>query len=266
MRNLLNKSDPAGAVSFLPEDYIERKNERRANLIYLTLFAIVILGVVGAFFVNNRQWSSVKDQQEAINVRYAQAAKDIELLKELEQQKNQMLAKAELTTALIEHVPRSVLLAEFINRMPERLTLLEVELESKAVKPARAVRPPANGATSLATQAGQSDTPATPEPPRFDTRVTVVGVAATHSQVAWYVSSLQDCELLDRVDLKFSENTIIRDRGLNKFRIELTLKSNADARRIELLTAPTADAFEFNKGDSSLLGDASEKENEGSNQ
>ena len=80
MWNPLQKtSGPSSNSSFLPEDYLERKVELRTNFIYLTLFAVVIVGVVGAFFVTNRQWAEVKDHQETINIRYAQAAKDIDV-------------------------------------------------------------------------------------------------------------------------------------------------------------------------------------------
>ena len=41
--------------SFLPEDYLAQKTERRTNLICLTLFAIVMLGVFAAFWITNRQ-------------------------------------------------------------------------------------------------------------------------------------------------------------------------------------------------------------------
>ncbi len=246
MRNPFGGPGDASGSSFLPEDYIEKKADRRANVIYLSLFSVVILGVVGAFFVTNQQWTSVKRHQEAINVRYTQAAKDIEQLKVLEKQKEQMLGKAELTTSLLEKAPRSLLMAELINRMPDRLTLLEFELEAKAGEPARVSRPaPVAGRTqgkSLASKADAAEAETAPRAPVFDTKVAITGVAATHNSVAQYVSALQMCELLEHVELKFSEVTIIDDRELTKFRIEAKLRPNADARTIEP-AQPRAGAF-----------------------
>jgi len=264
MNGLFTKGAAAGGGSFLPEDYLEKKAERRANIIYLTLFAIVIFGVVAAFFVTNRQWSAVQDQQEAINVRYAQAARDIELLKELEAQKAQMLAKAELTTALIERSPRSLVLAQLINRMPDRLTLLQVELEAKRVKaatPRPQPSPTAKGRSSLAGQADQqAQAPTGPSAPTYETELIIIGVAASHNQVARYQASLQDCDLLQRVELKFSEVTIIDDRGMNKFRIDAQLNPEADARSLEPLADEQRDAF---WDDESSIADANEDEEEG---
>ncbi len=234
--NLSNQTSTSG---FLPEDYLAKKAERRSNLVLLTLFFVVIFCVVGAFFVTNQQWSSVKTQQKMINIRYTQAAQQIEQLKELKAEEEQKNRKAELISALIEKAPRSVLLSQFINRMPERLTLLEVELSSKraGVKKSKSKKRSSakKGGTSLAKKSKSDDAngeTSGPRPLRYNTTVTIVGVAVGHQEVAWYVSELQDCPLLEQVELKYSQNTIIDDRGLYKFRIEATLVANADAREL----------------------------------
>jgi len=78
-------------VSFLPEDYIARKSETRANLLCLSLFGVVMFAVIGAFFVTNRQWLSVRREQETINKLYTKETMKIEQLKSLEEQKTEML-------------------------------------------------------------------------------------------------------------------------------------------------------------------------------
>ena len=105
----------------------------------------VVIAFIGGFLYYRFVYKGLKEdvakaknkQQQAINARYTQAAKDIEQLKQLEDQKQQMLGKAELTTSLIEKAPRSLLMAELVNRMPENLTLLELELASKKVEAPR---------------------------------------------------------------------------------------------------------------------------------
>jgi hypothetical protein len=134
--------------------------------------------------------------------------------------------------------------------MPERLTLLSTELESRRIKtePPRKRSEPAGGrrvrGKSLADRAAKEEEEApVPQPPRFETRLTLVGVAKSHQEVAWYVAALQDCSLLEGVELIFSETTIIDDRGLNKFRVEAMLRPDADGRRLEKLTEPPIRAF-----------------------
>ncbi|MFG0258051.1 MAG: PilN domain-containing protein [Phycisphaerales bacterium JB043] len=243
MRNLL-KSNTSSSASFLPADYVQRKHERRANFLCLALFVIVIIGVVGTFFVTNQRWEEVRDQQKAINVRYAEAAKDIEKLKDLETQKEEAEAKAELAAALIEKAPRSVVLAEIINRLPENAALLQMELDSKRVKTASPRPSPQQRAQprSLAQQSAQA-APPKPEAPRFTTTISIVGVAHTHNDVAQFVSALQDSMLLERIDLKYSEITLIEKEEYNKFLIHTSLRSNADARAVDFSHHLRAGAF-----------------------
>src|SRR6267142_5537625 len=128
-------------TSFLPEDYLAKKAEYRTNLISLVLFAVVMFAVVVAFFFTNRKAQQIKEYQATVNAEYQQAGLKIQELTQLEQQKAEMLNKAELAGALVERVPRSILLAELINRMPERLALLDFELKSDLIKVAA---PPIN--------------------------------------------------------------------------------------------------------------------------
>lgn len=233
----------SGTSSFLPEDYIAKQHDRRTNIIGLTLFFVVITGVLGAFFVTNQRWSTVKEQQQIINERYQQAAKEIEQLKRLEEQKAEMLARATLTASLKERAPRTILLAELLNRMPENVALSEIELEAKKITPRRQPAKQAAGRTrSLAagSAAAEPEEEPMPEPPSYLTNMGIVGVASTHNDVAAYVSALQSCPLLRNVELRFSELVIQDDRALNKFRIEAMLDNRADARRIEPLTLTEA--------------------------
>ncbi|MCA9311388.1 MAG: PilN domain-containing protein, partial [Phycisphaerales bacterium] len=177
--------------------------------------------------------------QEAINVRFSQAAKDIEQVKTLEEQKSRLLDRAELTTALIEKIPRTVLLAELINRMPAEMTLLEFELEAKAIKVAKPAPAPSKKPKSVSsnTKARTTEKPKIesdrPVAPRYEIEVTLVGVTPTHAEVAEYVASLKDSPILREVNLRFSEFIIMEDQGMNKFRIDAVIHPDVDARKIE---------------------------------
>ena len=234
--------------SFLPEDYLARKHERRMTTISVTLFVIVTFGVVGAFFVTNRERNDVRRYQKALNVRYTQAAKDIEQLKVLEEQKTELIAKANVTTALIERVPKSIFLAELINRMPDQMTLLELNIKStrtdvKRRRGKKSKDKSAGKSLSKSKKSSTSKNAAPPKPqavaPKYATHIVLDGVAPSHQDVAYYVKRLQSCDLLAFAELRFSEKTIIENREMNKFRIEMDLRTDADARTIEPDHAPT---------------------------
>jgi Tfp pilus assembly protein PilN len=237
--------------SFLPEDYLQKKAERRAIGISLFLFLVVGIGIVGAFFVTYRQWSTVKATQEQVNRDFAAEAKKIDQLKVLESQRDELKEKADVTLALVERVPRSILMAELINRMPKQLTLTEFSLKSKRVVEAPKVEKKTtvlagpqtlaqikkNQSAAAPTPSGASAAPK-PTPPRFDFRLELVGLSSTDDDVADYYQQLVACPLLDRVDMIYSSDTVIEEVPMRKFRIEASIKNLADARSIEPLHVP----------------------------
>lgn len=273
MRNPFERQGGSTGGGFLPEDYVNRKAEARANFLSLGLFGVVMFGVVGAFFVTNRQWLQVRREQEKINTQYAAEAAKIEQLKRLEEQKAQMMSKAGVTTALIEKVPRSVLMAELVTRMPKEITLLEMELKGTRQKdPATGASdgkkaggagvknlsggsgpgagskgkgtgssPAASYAKAKAAKAaageGSKEKDTKKEdpaaPPKIDFTLRMVGVAPENGQIADYISALRACTLLDKVELKYIKETEVDKTTYRKFEIEAAIKTDADARGIE---------------------------------
>ncbi len=243
-------SKPKNDATFLPEDYVERRSERRTNLICITLFLVVTAGVVGAFFVTNRQWNEVQEYQRVINIRYTQAAKDIEELKTLNTQRSDLMKKREIAAVLRERVPRSILLAEIINRLPDRARLAGFEMTCKRSDTPVVVRQVAKSTAGKSISkrgAGKKDSkPAEPEvvAPRYDTRIEIIGIAPDNSDVAQYVAALNESPLLREVELKISELTRIKDTQLLRFRIEARVDPNADARGIAPLAKERKDEEE----------------------
>lgn len=244
-------SKPNNDATFLPEDYVERRAERRTNLICITLFLVVTAGVVGAFFVTNRQWNEVQEYQRVINIRYTQAAKDIEELKTLNTQRSDLMKKREIAAVLRERVPRSILLAEIINRLPDRARLAGFEMTSKRSDAPVVVRQVAKTTAGKSisrrgTSSSKEAKPAEPElvAPRYDTKIEIIGIAPDNREVAQYVASLNESPLLRDVELKISELTRIKDTQLLRFRIEARVDPNADARGIAPLVKERKDEAE----------------------
>lgn len=239
MNNPFMRPDAGG--SFLPADYVKERGEARANILCLTLFGAVMFSVIAAFFVTNRQWLTVRQEQRMINVEYTAEAQKIEQLKLLESQKGQMLEKAEITTALLERVPRSVLLAELIMRMPREVTLLELSLEGK--RASEPVRPtPTTPGTLTRGGAAAAAAVTQPEPrvtvPKILHTLKLQGVAKQNKDIADYLASLKQCLLLEDVELTYIKARKINDVDLREFEITAGLRPDADARSIEPVARP----------------------------
>lgn len=225
-------------ASFLPEDYLAQTAERRTNIISLTLFGVVMIAVVGAFFVTNRQVRLVKQLQESINVQYQEAGKQIEQLKQLEKQEQEMFNKAELAAALVERVPRSILLAELVNRMPERLGLLEFDMKSERMKAAPPKMEDIKKGSLAKGKAPAKSEPQKVEVPRQKVTITMLGVAPTDLELSQYMTQLNTYPLIRDVTLDYSEQKEVEGRMMRQFKISMSLDPNADVRGIQPLTVP----------------------------
>lgn len=219
-------------TNFLPEDYVEKKTQRRTNLISLSLFVVVMTAIIGAFLVTDRQWVEVARKQSKINAQYEEAAKRLEQLDNLQARKDQMLRKAKVTGVLIERIPRSFILAELINQMPSTLSLLELELQTKAVRKKRRRRATTSMEQAKADSGGNAESE--PKIQKSEATMRLVGVAPTDVQVAQFMTSLSRSTMFTDVNLAFSEEVKMGDDHLmRKFRIDMKLNQDITPEQLE---------------------------------
>ena len=118
-------------LSFLPDDYMDRKARRRANALCAGL-SVVVMGAIGtAFWLTERTMREVEARAAAVDRTFTEAAKSIEQVKRMKEQHQKVVHHAELVSSLVEKVPRSNLLAEFTNSLPDGTSLLELTMESR---------------------------------------------------------------------------------------------------------------------------------------
>ena len=219
-------------MSFLPEDYLDKRVEMRTNLICLVLFCLVLAGNIGAYLVTSRQGQLEKKKNREINVKFEEAAKRIKQVEELQKNKQDMVRKARVTAQLVERVPRTLILSELINKMPQELSLLELELDTKVV---RTKRP--NSASALGAAKGQSAQTENGEPEeplvRQDVNVKLVGVAPTDVDVAEFMHAIGQAHMFNDVSLSFSEQVDIESQTLRKFQIDMKLNVEVDVTQYE---------------------------------
>jgi Tfp pilus assembly protein PilN len=222
-------------MSFLPEDYVQGRIAQRTNLLCLTLFALVMVGIVGAYMVTSRHRTQVRQELREISGAYADAARRIEQADKLQEQQRQMLSKAKVTAGLLEPVPRTFLLSDMINRMPETLSLLEFQMETKKVRQVQKVDPKKSALANKKPTPKKRDQPAPVY--KREVKLILVGVAQTDVEVAGYMASLSKSPFLSDVSLVYSEQSSFMDDDMRKFRVQMTLAEGADARKVDPLTS-----------------------------
>src|SRR3954469_2405405 len=150
-------------LSFLPEDYLERKARRRANILCGGLFALCIGAGGGTFWMNEKLNARVDARYADVEAQYSQAAAQIARVSQMHDKQKKIVQHAELAAALVERVPRSNILAEFTNALPPGASLLDLVMESKP----RQAPPAAPGTTAFeqkkAALEGKTKGPAEPQ-------------------------------------------------------------------------------------------------------
>src|SRR6266513_3664399 len=117
-------------LSFLPDDYLERKARRRTNAICAILFCVVITAIAGAFTVTEKSMREIEMQYATVEQQYTDAAKRIEQVQQMQEKQRTMAHQAELTASLLEKVPRSKILAKITNGIPQGVSLLDFFMAS----------------------------------------------------------------------------------------------------------------------------------------
>ena len=218
-------------LSFLPDDYLERKARRRANALCAGLSVVVMGAIAAAFSITERNMREVEGRAAGVDRAYTEAAKSIEQVKNMKQQHEKVVHHAELVSSLVEKVPRSNLLAEFTNSLPEGASLLDLVMESRAkAQPAPAAAPTPAQRAKGPQRAAAPAAAAPPPPPQFDVQIKLTGIADTDVQVAEFMTKLAVCDLLKDVNLVISDVHKQGDRTVRRFQIEMMLNPAAEVK------------------------------------
>ncbi len=236
----IRKHNHSANGSFLPPEYVKNKSQVRANFFALLLFTMVIAGVIGAFVVNHQRWRKVHAQAEIISAQFADEAAKIDQLKSLEAQRADLLDRAEVVTALIDRVPRSVLIAEIVRDLPDGIVLTLVGLDGERARPVAPAADPKAKAKAPATRsiAGRNAAPETkpvPErvmPPRFSHTVTIEGLSTENGKIADYLGILKASPLFSDVELSQITAAVVEEVGYRRFKMTMKLREQANARQV----------------------------------
>ncbi len=240
----------ANNESFLPEDYLQKKIATRTNAICVTLFVLVMAGVVGAFFVTDRQRGEERALQAHVDEQFREAARRIDQLDQLQADKKLMMRRKRVAEVLVERVPRSVILAELTNLMPSTLSLLEFDMETNvlrtAARPMTAIQREAQKNQRGRDKLAQAE----PDIKPTELKLSLIGVAPTDLEVSQFLAKLNQHELFQNIFLRYSEGTQIQDRDMRKFEVELTLNQDISPRSLsksgDLPMDPMGDTITIN--------------------
>lgn len=208
-------------INFVPDDYIQSNESRRANLMCLVLFSVVIAALgLSSIAIRIRQ-RSCEAQESLVNTKMAQMESSIKKFEELQTKRKEMMQTALMTAELLETVPRSVLLASLTNNLPPGVSLVKLGMIQKEASSAGRRTP---GKYEAARRKGGSGASARLSPEQqLETRMEIEGIAPSDLQVAAYIEHLSNSLLLDNVALVESKEKKVDDTTVRLFRLTAML-------------------------------------------
>ncbi|MFA6185775.1 MAG: PilN domain-containing protein [Phycisphaerae bacterium] len=178
-------------IDFVPDDYIQRKESRRANFFYLALLALIVAGITGSFGIIKVRQHAVKNETKAVDARMAIVQQAVKQLEQLQVKKQEMMKTALLTAELIEPVPRSLIVAMLTNFLPDSVSLSKIKIVQKA------------SSNQKLSQYDAAKAAAVQKSPVQDviTELEIEGLAASDIGVADYIANLSKSNMLENVSL-----------------------------------------------------------------
>jgi len=243
-------------MSFLPEDYLEKKIARRTNIIFVALFSLMLITVLGADFVSRQQSVKIRDELSAKNQEFEEMRKQFEEIEALEAEKGRMLQMANVTATLKDNVLKSNVFSELINNMPSTLRLDELKLETKVDKQRSAPKPKTAMEREKARRARKASGSAGTQVRVVPTVVnlSLTGFAPNDVAISDYIGALNGHPLFRNVNLQFTEESKDGDEISRKFTVNFQLDPNFNPndfeplRRSELQADPTSDKLQIVPG------------------
>lgn len=232
-------------LSFLPEDYLEQKYNRRAMILCAVLTALVLGGLFLWFRHRAKDHAKVLAEFNEVNNNYVEAARKIEQVKRMHEQQREVVHHAELAASLVERVPRSNMLAEITNALPVGVSLIDLSMASAPHQTAAA---PAN-TSSFAMHKAAIEAEANKnndalglgtKPAQFDIHLKITGIARDDIQVAQLISRLSHSGMFQDVNLIVSDTFDPQPQGgndksnkgpsLRRWQLEMMVDPKAEVR------------------------------------
>ncbi len=211
-------------INFVPDDYIQSNESRRANLMCLILFSVVMAALGGSFVTIKIRQRACRTEESLVNAKMTRLEQSIKQFEDLQSRRQEMMRTALTTAELLEPVPRSVLLASLTNSLPAGVSLTKFNLIQKEDKS----RGSQDRAPKNKYQAAHAKSGAEPEVPAsvekgYCVHMDIEGIAPSDLQVAAYIEHLGSSILLEDVALIESKEQKIEDTAFRQFKLTAML-------------------------------------------
>jgi Tfp pilus assembly protein PilN len=210
-------------INFVPDDYVQSNESRRANLMCVILFSVVMAALGGSAAAIRIRQRACSAQEAMVNARMAKMEESIKKFEDLRTKRTEMMRTALTTAELLEPVPRSVLLASLTNHLPPGVSLTRLGMVQKE-GPKPVADKPSQTRYEAARDKGNAEQPERYSAEKsLETHMEIEGIAPSDLQVAAYIEQLSNSLLLDNVALVESKEKKVADNMFRSFKLTAML-------------------------------------------
>jgi len=215
-------------INFVPDDYVQSKESRRTNVMYLILLLIMMAVLGGSFVTIKIRQRAVNAREKVINAKLAEAQVAIDQFEQLQKKRRAMMKTALTTAELLETVPKSVLLASLTNNLPAGVSLVRLNIIQKEPKHrATAAKTAVNKHEQTRDDMANAMQSIVSTEKLIETHIDIEGIAPSDRQVAAYIQSLSASSILSDVALVESKEHKVDDAISRRFKLKAMLAKNA---------------------------------------
>jgi len=211
------------SINFVPDDYIQSSESRRANLMCVVLFSVVMAALGGSSVAIRIRQRACGAQESLVNAKMAQMEESITKFEDLQTRRKEMMRTALTTAELLEPVPRSVLLASLTNNLPPGVSLVRLDMIQKEAPKSAASQPAKTKYEAAQAKGGLELDARISSEKLLETRMEIEGIAPSDLQVAAYIEHLGNSLLLDNMALVESKEKKIEDTNFRLFKLTAML-------------------------------------------
>lgn len=213
------------SLNFVPDDYVHNNESRRINILCAVLLLAVVIALSTVFGVIKVQQRACADEEAAVFTKMTQMQKSLVQFEQLQVQREHMMKSALTIADLLETVPRSVLLAQLTNALPNGASLTSVDILQKDGKLVSSGQSKSHYQAAKSQNAAKKSAEDSPEK-NLLTEITITGLAPSDLQVAFYIERLDNSVLLDDVVLIESREHEIDNEIFRQYRLKARLNQD----------------------------------------
>jgi len=241
-------------VDFLPDNYVQKRVQRRIRAICWGLSLLVVAGVASGLAVTEHRRRKLDQYAQQIRSKVTQAQESLKQLDAVEARRKEVWAKARTSASLVDPLPQSLVIAMITNHLPEGAVLVDYDMRTKQISSHSTETQKTKSRNKRLRQPVKDTAALANTPPKLQTTFDMMGMAGSDLAVAQFVANLNSAPLIEQVNLRFSKEFESDGVLVRSFMVSAALRGDVPSVPAAVLQAGPANLESAFKSSTVSLG------------